>query len=461
MAEKKQAVVVIHGMGEQVPMQTIRDFVEAVWKTDPNLQNPTYWNKPSRVSQSFEQRRLTTNTPKLFDKKINVNQRTDFYEYYWAHQTVGTRWQHFTGWIAELMWCLPCKYHEHPNSIQRLWVLMWSLLFVALTSMIMWGKFVHSNLPSGESVLLISLVTIFEATLLFMLNKARKFFTEYFGDVARYVRAKPENVQIRQAIREGGIELLERIQQTGNYDRIILVGHSLGSIIAYDILNHLWARNNKFKDPENEYQATPLSSQCIEIIEELELLAKDSGSVNFRQDEYRALQYQLFEELRKDELRCNWIISDFVTLGSPLTYADFLLFQNEQQFKDRKLDREYPLSPPIRDQDHFYYGLKNEKFLHHAAVFAPVRWSNIYISHSCIYKGDIISGPVSKNFSYKYSVNQNEINEPDDIYQTPIKEIKLKWSEIHHGFCHTRYWSSEKTSAIQIQKLRELLSLYR
>ncbi len=32
-----QAVVVIHGMGEQRPMATIRSFVDAVWTTDPTL----------------------------------------------------------------------------------------------------------------------------------------------------------------------------------------------------------------------------------------------------------------------------------------------------------------------------------------------------------------------------------------------------------------------------------------
>ena len=35
--KKKIAVVVIHGMGEQKPMQTLRGFVESVWQHDRNL----------------------------------------------------------------------------------------------------------------------------------------------------------------------------------------------------------------------------------------------------------------------------------------------------------------------------------------------------------------------------------------------------------------------------------------
>ena len=32
-----QAVVIVHGMGEQRPMSTLRGFVEAVWSRDPRL----------------------------------------------------------------------------------------------------------------------------------------------------------------------------------------------------------------------------------------------------------------------------------------------------------------------------------------------------------------------------------------------------------------------------------------
>ena len=34
---RKQAVVVIHGMGEPVPMDTMRSFVDAVWEDDENI----------------------------------------------------------------------------------------------------------------------------------------------------------------------------------------------------------------------------------------------------------------------------------------------------------------------------------------------------------------------------------------------------------------------------------------
>ena len=34
---KKIAVVVTHGMGEQIPMETLRGFVEAAWVRDTDV----------------------------------------------------------------------------------------------------------------------------------------------------------------------------------------------------------------------------------------------------------------------------------------------------------------------------------------------------------------------------------------------------------------------------------------
>ena len=55
---QKQAVVVIHGIGEQRPMATIRSLVEALWTRDPDLTPPHRGKAPAdgsgaaRVNQS-------------------------------------------------------------------------------------------------------------------------------------------------------------------------------------------------------------------------------------------------------------------------------------------------------------------------------------------------------------------------------------------------------------------------
>jgi hypothetical protein len=46
----KQAVVLIHGIGEQVQMDTLRGFVDAVWTTDSSLRRPNRFPPVSMVS---------------------------------------------------------------------------------------------------------------------------------------------------------------------------------------------------------------------------------------------------------------------------------------------------------------------------------------------------------------------------------------------------------------------------
>lgn len=47
----KTAVIIMHGIGEQVPMDTIKGFVVAVWTTEPSL---TRKGKPDPDGGSFQ-----------------------------------------------------------------------------------------------------------------------------------------------------------------------------------------------------------------------------------------------------------------------------------------------------------------------------------------------------------------------------------------------------------------------
>jgi hypothetical protein len=94
-----------------------------------------------------------------------------------------------------------------------------------------------------------------------------------------------------------------------------------------------------------------------------------------------------------------WLITDLITLGSPLTHAEFLLARDVRDLRARQEDREFPVSPPIRevlDPDvalkakaaGFQLDPKSPQLLcfpfgslHHAAPFAAVRWTNIHDLH--------------------------------------------------------------------------------
>ena len=70
---------------------------------------------------------------------------------------------------------------------------------------------------------------------------AHSIAVPYAGRVVRYTRATPDNIAARKDIRERGLALLDELHGK-DYERIIVVGHSLGSILAYDLISYFWAR---------------------------------------------------------------------------------------------------------------------------------------------------------------------------------------------------------------------------
>ena len=83
---------------------------------------------------------------------------------------------------------------------------------------------------------------------------ARKILVNYIGDVAVYVSAdrKSKGYEARKNILDGSTEALKRLlgeRTRNNYDQVIVAGHSLGSVIAYDTINEVVAQVWANDDP--------------------------------------------------------------------------------------------------------------------------------------------------------------------------------------------------------------------
>ena len=134
-----QAVVVIHGMGEQRPMDTIKAFVKAVWEADEvitanKLPHPTQvWSKPDVRTGSLELRRITTRES-IPSASFPHGVRTDFYELYWADLTAGSTWDQLTGWVHGLL-LRPLS--RVPPDVRLAWVALWiaTLIVIALAGL--------------------------------------------------------------------------------------------------------------------------------------------------------------------------------------------------------------------------------------------------------------------------------------------------------------------------------------
>jgi hypothetical protein len=504
---KKQAVVVIHGMGEPVPMQTIRSFVDAMWVTDESLisrnrpdsnngqqrtDNPV-WDKPDRRNRSFELRRITTEQP---DK----GRRTDFYEFYWAHLMHGTSWEHLKSWIGDLLLRSPKRV---PNDVFSAWVALWIVTLIVAAVM------VYSLLPVDDPQRCLfgacegsacSAAGLCWSWIWPLLGAAGSIIVggfvnvvllKYFGDVARYVKSSPVNVARRQEIREKGVELLETLMGVRDfdpntrqkdapfpkweteYDRIIVVGHSLGAIVAYDILKHSFARVNRYlnKGPTGRNKQ-PHRHQLEKLLQDA---IENSGTLDM--DEFRRLQKLSWQELKKQG--SPWLVSDFVTLGSPLTHAEFLLADSEEDMRSQREKRILPTCPPTLEWDqktkhqHFSYRPSNSNFSsgeyfrypHHAAHFAFTRWTNIYSKSKNILWGDIVSGPVSGHFDLSTPVAK--LQGIRDITVLPERDLDGKAKGSVPFFTHTKYWDMEVRTGINdswtvpyhIHQLRDALDL--
>jgi hypothetical protein len=190
----------------------------------PTARRSSFYSKPDHIFDTLELRRLTAN------KEYTGKNPTDFYELYWQHLMTGTTFAHIQAWLGKLLL-------RRPDSVPRrlrlaLWS-MWALIILAIVSLSVYAVCL-GRLPVVEGM---GAVVLF-----FLVRPLERFGLKYVGDAARYLSPFPENVGIRHAIRSTGLPLLRGLHRDPlrRYDRIIVVGHSLGSVIAYDVLTYLW-----------------------------------------------------------------------------------------------------------------------------------------------------------------------------------------------------------------------------
>jgi hypothetical protein len=435
-AAGKQAVLLIHGVGFQRPMRSLRGFVEAVWTRDPTLRRPNVpaqvWSKPDTISESFELRRLTT-------AQNTHGVRTDFFEFYWAHLLAGTTLQQVFLWLRSLLWRNPLRI---PRPLLFAWTVVWlALLGIAALA-------VNLALPETDRywhfspLLSASLSVLLLPVLVWILR-------EFVGDAAVYLDSAPTNIQSRHQIRSAGVRLLNVLHRRG-YERIVIVGHSLGSVIGYDILRYAWA--------EMHDQYVGEAPQSIEVLQAAEHLAAHASQwTEADRSHWRELQRRYLLEMQT--AGHVWRVTDFITLGSPLTYASYLMALDQADFERQVQERELATDPPVLERHverrvedwRFSYdktytlasgGRLTRRVPHHAAVFAPVVWTNLYFPCIGVFRGDIAAGPVAPELG------------------AGICDLKLP-NDIRGGWLlHTHYWLPIRERAPKhVEELRRALNL--
>jgi hypothetical protein len=178
-----------------------------------------------------------------------------------------------------------------------------------------------------------------------------------------------------------------------------------------------------------------------------EALRSDGGETDRKIAEFQDSQVELWRELR--DLGNPWLVTDLVTLGSPLAHAALLLASDKYDLKARQRQRELPTAPPepevekkkesterrysYRIWDKFKVDGKefDLRALHHAAHFACTRWTNLYFPAHLGFFGDFIGGPLRRWFGL-------------GIRDIPVTSSRWGGLAKITPIAHTSYWWKAK-----------------
>ena len=241
-SSRRQAVVIIHGMGEQAPMVTLRGFVQGItaWikNFDDTLVKPRCWSRPDSISELYETRKITM-------EAFDGNLKTDFYEFYWAHHMRDTSFSHLFAWVKAVAFT-PVK--KVPPRLKIIWWSFWAIsCLLAIGAGLAFANKMHIETLVAKywkhtallALLLLIVKWVFPNVIM---NFVKEVALDYAGDVARYLNPKTYNIEERSSIRREGINFLKKLHERTEkkYEKIIVVGHSLGSVVAYDLVRLLW-----------------------------------------------------------------------------------------------------------------------------------------------------------------------------------------------------------------------------
>lgn len=372
----RQAVVLIHGIGEQRPMDTLRGALASAGVH-------TFWNKPDRFSQGYELRRFAS-------QGSRSTPPTDFFEFYWAPHFGPGRFSATLGWALRLLVRRP---FWHLSSQLRVAMGVLQVSAVALVIAIGW-LVARWLLEDGLAGTLDRVGATFAVVMAVLNVVAGYVVTRVVADAARYLTPKPDHVVARNAIRDEGVQLLRALHDSGAYQRVVVAGHSLGSVIGLDILRITF---DELRHPD---PARPVPHEQLEgfsALAEALPATPDGGDV----EQFQQAQRRLWHEQRERGVR--WLVTDFVTLGSPLAHASLVLDGKRATLRQRQEEGEYPTCPPTGDicYPRTYTLADGSKrtglLLDHSSVFAMTTWSNVWFPVRGVF-GDPVGGPLTPVF---------------------------------------------------------------
>lgn len=362
------AVLVVHGIGRQLPMETIVPLVTSIHGESALLRS-----KPERSLGATDLRRIIV-------PASGGLPRVDYFEYYWAPEFEQGDLAQLRNWALRVALRRAGGYSPDQRApLRRIQVAaLFGLALVLLVAVVaaavalLATAGLVAQLSEGDSAAAVStaltsalVIGAFAVAWRLSIGALRTLAVDTLADASRYFAPTPADIEARNRIRNRGLALLDQIHNgvyRGKYSRVILVGHSLGSVIGYDVLRLAW----------DDYRKTAENLDTVE------------PPTQWTTEE----QHRLWRDLRARNVP--WLVTDFITLGSPLSYAPFLMASSDADFRNRIAREMLPTCWPASVFYERYYAGRR---LAVDGVFAATRWHNLHYPRSFT-RGDIIGGPV-------------------------------------------------------------------
>ncbi len=263
---KKMAIVVIHGIGEQKPFETLDSFAKGLERsyhargTKITLKHDLLWfDGWGESCISFKP-----------DTSSSSNyERIDILEYYWSHMTQRKITQsEVTDWIFQVaqggvksplyekgrLKTTDCDRNEtlfnKDGELKRseyiaqiMCISGWiKPLFKLLLAALPYLRKLKPAFAAMETIpYLGTLKKVLDSLSSFIKGLFSRVMVDFIGDIALYCTAdvKSEYYATRTQILNSAAEKVKLLALNDNYDEILLCGHSLGSVIAYDVIDRM------------------------------------------------------------------------------------------------------------------------------------------------------------------------------------------------------------------------------
>ena len=254
----RAAMIICHGMGQQVAFETLDCVAKSLLGAEAHRKSTIDVKIVRLGNEQLPRAELTLTTPEG-PREVHL------YEVYWAPLTEGKvsaldvsrflldAWKRgmrfaaagrFTRFIfgREREFRLPRSNLLQLSAAFLIILLLWALFFAVWLAPVagVWsaatGALSPAMLAAGAGLWLV---------LAYLSFKARELYFQYAGDVAAYVASHKVNRfhEVRAAIKKVGLDLARAVYgaRTADggeeYREVYAVGHSLGSVVAYDTLN--------------------------------------------------------------------------------------------------------------------------------------------------------------------------------------------------------------------------------